>query len=872
MSGWNSGRVRGNGRDRKRVHVKTGLIFAIALLSLAAGDGGRAAPAADPLTEFRSRQLLAGPWRFTNGSHPVDGANVDCPDGTWDEVQVPHTWSGPGGNPTFREAWYRIRFNGREGLEPGGRVYLYFEGAAAIIDVFVNGVSLGQHRGAYTAAVFDATEAIKPQGADVLAVKISNDRTDTVDCLPSGNGRQLYRVYGGLYRKVWLLRVPACHVYPEMASPGVYVSTKALSEATAELSIRTVIRNGGGAERTVVVRHRLLDAQGRIVATLQGTADLKPGATADCVTAGTVSKPRLWSPSNPHLYTVRTELLDDGQPIDAVTTRTGLRTIRIDKEKGFLLNDKPILIRGVNKHQETEYKLTAVDDDDLREDWRNLKELGVNCVRLCHYPHSRLEYDLADEAGILVWAENGHSNEGAHSATGDRITREMVRQNFNHPSIVFWSCGNEALEEAAGVYAQVIQEEDRTRLTTYASNGQHPQPTDFIAFNIYPYWYVTQAKFEPGARPFSGAYIAEHGAGGVISTHTAYGAEAHRVDHFEPEEWQQLVHEWTMPALFRHEPEKCRMYLLWVMRDLGDGKYRTAVNTKGLLTYSNFRKDSFYLLQSYLRPEHPVLHICGKTHFVRQNEAGKGLKVYSNLPALGLKLNGQDLGRKDNGQYMHPAGMKVDNVFFWDITLQPGRNDVEVSDGHGRVDQAVLYHMTDGKPLPEESSALVQELSSSNPSNRVCFVADRIRDQWPVYYPCDGQADNTFDVIPEPLRGAGRIATRRLSDPQNVTTLSFTISARSKGAEVYVLHTANTTSTLPGVRRDLSKGSKALSEILTQAGFVDAGFEGLWRDNNLALVGCRAMVRHCRPGERVTIPGTAHDYVVLVKSAGSSHE
>ena len=144
-------------------------------------------------------------------------------------------------------------------------------------------------------------------------------------------------------------------------------------------------------------------------------------------------------------------------------------------------------------------------------------------------------------------------------------------------------------------------------------------------------------------------------------------------------------------------------------------------------------------------------------------------------------------------------------------------------------------------------------------------MADSIRDQEPVYFQCDGKADNTFDVIPASLKGAQRIATRRLSDPANLTDLRFTVSEKVPSVEVAVLITGSTTSLLSGVRRDLSVASEPLAGVLKSIGFKDSEAQGLWRDNELHLVGCRVMVRRAKAGETITIPGVVADYVVLVR-------
>ncbi len=184
---------------------------------------------------------------------------------------------------------------------------------------------------------------------------------------------------------------------------------------------------------------------GHVVATVSETLAFGPHTSGSTLLQAAVPHPHFWSPAAPVSLHVYTETRADGKTTDFVTERTGFRTARMTPT-GFFLNDVLTPLRGVAKHQETEERASAVTPADLTRDWDDLQELGVNYVRLAHYPHAELEYDLADERGIVVWAENGHSNPAAPTATGDQITREMVRQNYNHPSICFWSVGNEAIQ------------------------------------------------------------------------------------------------------------------------------------------------------------------------------------------------------------------------------------------------------------------------------------------------------------------------------------------------------------------------------------------------------------------------------------------
>jgi len=735
------------------------------------------------------------------------------------------------------------------GQAAGRPLYLVFEGAATFADVYLNGAHLGQHRGAFTRFVFDGRSAAIA-GENVLAVRLTNDPKDTADSLPSGEGKQLYHLYGGLYRKVWLLTTNPLHVDPTRdGAPGVTVDTSHVTAESADLAVKVLVRNADAARRAATVRCRLLDAGGGEVLAREQPLEVDAGASVPVTVTAAVPRPRRWSPADPYLYRVRAEVVDGGRVVDVVEQRTGLRDFRLEDGR-FLLNGAPIVLRGVGKHQESEAHASAMSDDEIREDFARLKDLGVNFVRLAHYPHAALEYDLADEQGLLVWAENGHSNTYKITETGDAITREMVRQNYNHPSIVMWSVGNETGFVRVNRYAEVVRAEDPRRLITYASNtgprGKRYPLLDFIAQNTYRGWYRgTPWEFAERAREMR--FLSEAGAGSLVTHHTDY-ADAHRVvDRFEPEEYRQLVAEAQFQVVFR-ELADLPLYTLWVFRDFAIDKYKGR-NTKGLLTYAGFPKDAFFLYKAFLRPDAPVVHVASKTYFLRRGRPDNGIKAYSNARELTLTLNGETRDARRNGEYRQAGGRTVANVFYWPVALREGRNEVVVSDGAGHSDTAVLHFHRRGKGTgAPEAPGLVRDLRSSNPASPAFFIDDEAREEWPFYYEFDGSADNTFHLLPAPLRGSRWISTRRLSKPEARTDLSFTLGG-SGGASVYVLFT----------------DGAPLAAALGSAGFRDAGLAGQWRDNDLRLVGFKAWVKEGRSGDRISVPGATADYVVLVQ-------
>jgi len=834
-----------------------------------------AAPAAALPAAVATREKIAldGPWRFAGEPRGSRIEKPDFDDRAWQSVTIPHTWNSKTYAQTHKAAWYRTHFALGE-ADRGREIFVSFDGAATVADVSLNGVRLGQHRGAFTRFVFDGTPAAAFGGDNVLAVKCDTDPKDTSDCLPAGSGYQLYHVYGGLYRRVWLLKTAPVHVDPtDYATSGVYLTPQVVGAEDAALVIKTLVRNDGAEPKTVTVTGTVRDGEGRTVATTAETLTLGPKSGGFSAQRTHLAHPHLWSPAGPYLYRVTAETQVDGRVTDSVTERTGFRFFQMTPT-GFFLNGARTDLRGVAKHQETEERASAVTDEDMRQDWDDLHELGVNFVRLAHYPHAALEYDLADEKGIVVWAENGHSNPAAPTNTGDRITQEMVRQNYNHPSICFWSVGNEAIRKAADIttlehYARTVRAQDSTRLITYASNTMfHTDPAlDFVAVNRYLGWYGGAiAAFDAHAAFYH--WISETGAGGVVSTHTTSPVPTRRVNVYEPEEYQQEVAEARCQTVFRTLAAQVPLFTWWTFRDFADPRYK-GVNAKGLETYAGSHKDVYSLFQAFLKPRTPVVHLCGKPWFLRRTDSlldTLGVKAYGNVPALTLTVNGQPAGTAQNGDYVLANGTRADNVFFWSSPLKSGRNEVTVDDGAEHTDSAVIYAESG------EEVGLVRSLTSGSLDNPAYFIGEPVQAEWPVYDDFDGTGDNTFHVIPPILQGAQWITMGRPSKPENRTMLNFQIAPDAGPVDIFLMFTPPSAVPVSTAVSSKKRPPRTLPQAVRPAipsdfltGFSDTGVRGLWRDDALNLVSYVLYRRTVHGGDTVHIPGATLDYVVLVK-------
>ena len=608
------------------------------------------------LADTAPRQTLplsgAG-WEFFGAAGDLPAIQSDgYRNAAWSAVEVPHVFQKRG-DMSLKQGWYRRKVTAPPSFA-GQHLYLVFEGAAAIADVYVNGAHLGRHRGAYTRFIFDATSALRPGADNELAVQVDDRPQSTWDCLPNGN--RLYTVWGGLYRRVWLMATHDLQIDPTYyASPGVFITPSNVTRDSAQLQAQVRLLNDAPSGKAARVACTLLDPSNQQVGTFSIQTHLAAGQRSAVTLAQAVAHPQLWSPKTPNLYHLRVDLYDGSQISDSVTQPVGFRKLEWDFKQGTArLNGEPITLYGADSHQEVEKKASAILPGDLMVNYDALRDLGANFVRLCHYPHAEFEYDLCDQRGLFCWCENGHTNNEKPTPTADQITTEMVEQNFNHPSIAMWSVGNEASSDTALQEVPVVRALDPSRPVMVAN--MKCDTADYRGANTYPGWYGGDRwSFKPHG------IITEVGAGGVVTCHTDYAAATHKVNSYEPEEYQQLVAETEFEAAFRHNDGKLGLFCWWILREINDNKYKKAeaymsqgINSKGLLTYAGDKKDVYYLCRCFLSPESPTIHITSKRYFLRQGAVDNGVKVYSSAPSVTLSLNGEKVSTLQAGQYIQP--------------------------------------------------------------------------------------------------------------------------------------------------------------------------------------------------------------------------
>ena len=313
--------------------------------------------AAEPASRVE-RLLSDANWQFVGAPSNAVLPQINNPDfgnQNWQTIAVPHVFQTRSNFFGLTQSWYRHHFEVSSN-EMGKRFYLIFEGAASVATVYVNGQCLGEHRGAYTRFAVDATGAVQPGKENELAVYVDNDPRHTRDCLPNKSG--LYTVWGGLYRKVWLITIDQVHIdMLDYASSGVYLTPRSVSITNAHLEVDVRVRNDGVRSEPVQLRTTLLAPGGIENKKWLLSTNLSAQTLAELHWSGEVATPQLWSPTSPQLYHVRVEVVRDGRVVDAVIQPTGFRNLRFDVHTGRVtLNGAPIILKGANLHQEIEGK------------------------------------------------------------------------------------------------------------------------------------------------------------------------------------------------------------------------------------------------------------------------------------------------------------------------------------------------------------------------------------------------------------------------------------------------------------------------------------------------------------------------------------
>lgn len=623
----------------------------------------------------------------------------------WQDVNLPHTWNavdGHDGNGSYDRGsyWYAKTFATPKQPLKGGKVYLEILAAGQQASVYVNGKKAVYHEGGYSIFRADITELCRQDGKDnLLAMNCSNEYKDSV--YPQSAD---FTFYGGLYRGVNLISVPDTHFDLEYyGGPGVTVTPRPCEDGGAVFELNSYVMN---PDENFTVLYSIKDRDGNEVA--GGT---RP--SYDASISLYVPDAKLWDVDDPYLYTVTASIERRNETWDEVCVKAGVRSFTCDSNEGFILNGRQLPLRGVSRHQDRLYKGNALTREDHYEDAAMIKELGANTIRLAHYQHSQEFYDACDDMGFIIWAEIPfisvfNKDPEAHQNCISQL-KELIIQNYNHPSICFWGISNEIL--IGGISEKLVEnhkelnalakELDPTRLTTIAHVSMTPVDspmhhiTDVISWNHYFGWYG--GKMEDNGpwldrfhemHPDLCVGLSEYGCEGVITNHSSKPACK---DYTE--EYQALYHE-HMAKVLDERPWMWSSHV-WNMFDFGCAARNeggvAGRNNKGLVTMDRkTKKDSFFIYQAYWSKK-PMVHICGRRYAQRAGETTE-VRVYSNQPEVALYLNG-GLVEKKTGE----------KVFVFTVSLGEGNNILVAS--AGSVKDSISLEKVEKEPaiytLPE---------------------------------------------------------------------------------------------------------------------------------------------------------------------------
>ncbi len=624
-------------------------------------------------------------------------------------ISLPHTWNK---NDLLDSVTYKrgkFQYNKKLNINrsfKNKKLFLHFEGVNQIADIYINSKFVQQHKGGYTAFTVEITDYILygNNQENILSVVVDNRFNKNIPPLSAD-----FNFHGGIYRDVYFIATNPVHFsLSDFGSKGIYISTPEVSETGATVKVEGLIENQSEDKKNIVVTNTVTDKNGNEVCRF--SSDLSINAHEDVSfssTSSTITNPQLWSPNQPNLYSVSTELFEDGKLIDKVNNPLGFRYFSFDAQKGVFLNGKHIKLMGSNRHQDFANLGNALPDSLHIADLEIAKNAGFNFIRLAHYPQSPVVLNKADELGLIVWEEipivNYVTASQEFKENSELMLKEMIYQHFNHPSILIWGYMNEVfLHDADGERGTIMNFPEKylnwtvafaksldslahvldpSRFTAITNHQNHLYDEtginnipDIVGYNLYQGWYFGKAesfgKFidnEHAKYPERRFILSEYGAGSDISLHTK---KPERFD-FTMEFQQKFLEDYFTMIM---ERPFIGAASIWAQNDFRSdtrGDSRPKINQKGLLTLNREYKDSYFLYKANLNPE-PMVYIASKNYIKRSGILKSGhsqvkqiVKVYSNIKQVELFVNGKSLGKKSTDNH---------NKAMWEVPFNNGTN------------------------------------------------------------------------------------------------------------------------------------------------------------------------------------------------------
>ena len=647
-------------------------------------------------------------WKFTKGS-PFEAQLTGCDDSSWETVNIPHTWNDKDADdetPGFYRGpvWYRKQLFIDKSQE-GRRAVIYFEGANQEVRFYLNGQFVGEHKGGYTRFCFDITPHLRYGQENLFAIYVNNVYNPNIPPLSAD-----FTFFGGIYRDVYLQFMNPVHIATnDYASSGVYIRTPEVSNSAASVEITTLLTNDMPQATEIRVENIICDADGKEVKKTQAEVKLAAGETkTDISKKIKIDSPRLWDIDDPYRYMVYTRILDKrkGTLLDEVVNPLGLRWFKFDSEKGFFLNGKGRKLIGTARHQDYFQKGNALCDELHVQDVLLLKEMGGNYLRVSHYPQDPVIMEMCDKLGIVTSVEIPVVNavteteEFLHNSV--EMAKEMVRQDFNRPSVMIWGYMNEIFlrrpytegkqledyyrftEKVARALEATIREEDPSRYTmmAYHNMPQYYEDAHLTEIPMIQGWNLYQGWYEPDINEFQRLLDRAHKVyKGKVLMVTEYGPGVDpRVHSYQPErfdfsqEYGLVYHKHYLNEMMK------RPFIagssLWNLNDFYSESRVDAVphvNNKGVVGLNREKKDVYWFYKTALS-RRPILVIGNREWKSRggvvntaQKECIQSVPVFSNAEEVELFVNNKSLGKK-----------KIeDNYALFDVPFVSGENLLE---------------------------------------------------------------------------------------------------------------------------------------------------------------------------------------------------
>ena len=676
-------------------------------------------------------------WKFTKGS-PFEAQLTGCDDSSWETVNIPHTWNDKDADdetPGFYRGpvWYRKQLFIDKSQE-GRQAVIYFEGANQEVRFYLNGQFVGEHKGGYTRLCFDITSHLRYGQENLFAIYVNNVYNPNIPPLSAD-----FTFFGGIYRDVYLQFMNPVHIATnDYASSGVYIRTPEVNNSAASVEITTLLTNDMPQATEIRVENIICDADGKEVKKTQAEVKLAAGETkTDISKKIKIDSPRLWDIDDPYRYMVYTRILDKrkGTLLDEVVNPLGLRWFKFDSEKGFFLNGKGRKLIGTARHQDYFQKGNALRDELHVQDVLLLKEMGGNYLRVSHYPQDPVIMEMCDKLGIVTSVEIPVVNavteteEFLHNSV--EMAKEMVRQDFNRPSVMIWGYMNEIFlrrpytegkqledyyrftEKVARALEATIREEDPSRYTmmAYHNMPQYYEDAHLTEIPMIQGWNLYQGWYEPDINEFQRLLDRAHKVyKGKVLMVTEYGPGVDpRVHSYQPErfdfsqEYGLVYHKHYLNEMMK------RPFVagssLWNLNDFYSESRVDAVphvNNKGVVGLNREKKDVYWFYKTALS-RRPILVIGNREWKSRggvvntaQKECIQSVPVFSNAEEVELFVNNKSLGKK-----------KIeDNYALFDVPFVGGENLLEavaVTGGNKLRDMLRIQFQLVGSQLKDEA-------------------------------------------------------------------------------------------------------------------------------------------------------------------------